>query len=124
MNKLLLVFTMIIASMTLFSCKSMLPARFDAFVASVEKNCASYSQDDWTKANDKFEKLFNEYKENRTSFNSEEQKQINAAIAKYAKLVAKSGIDEIKGIVNDITSQLPGLIEDAKSILKDLGITK
>ena len=115
---------MIIASMTLFSCKSMLPARFDAFVASVEKNCASYSQDDWAKANDKFEKLFNEYKENRTSFNSEEQKQINAAIAKYAKLVAKSGIDEIKGIVNDITSQLPGLIEDAKSILKDLGITK
>lgn len=124
MRRILLFFTMILAAMIMFSCKSTLPARFDAFVSSVEKNCSTYSQDDWTKANDKFEKLFNEYKENRTAYNSDEQKQINSAIARYAKAAAKSGIDQITSVVNDITSQLPGLIENAKSILKDLGLTK
>ena len=104
------------------SCKSMLPAQFDHFVNSVEKKCASYSPDDWAKANEKFQKLFTEYKDNRSSFSTDEKKQINAAIFKYAKLAAKSGIENIVSTVGDIASQVAPLIGETQSLLEGLGL--
>lgn len=105
------------------SCKSTLPRRFDSFVNSVEKHADSYSPEDWNKANQKFEKLFNEYKENADSYNKEQKKQMNAAIGRYVKAVAKSGLNDVIDTVNGLAGQVPSLIEGAKSILKDLGLT-
>ncbi len=105
------------------SCTSTLPGRFDRFVNSVERNYEKFSEDDWNEANAKFEKLFDEYKENRSSFNSEEKNRINSALARYAKIVAKSGFDSVVNVFDEISSQIPSLIEGAKSFLKDLGIT-
>lgn len=119
----LLIFSATLIATMLPSCKASLPGRFESFVSSVEKHSSSYSQDDWTKANDKFEQLFDEYTENRTSYNSEEKKEINSAIARYAKAAAKSGIDEITNSISEITSQIPALIEGAKSFLQELGLT-
>lgn len=120
------IFSLFLASVVLClfaSCTSTLPHRFDSFVSSVEKHYESYSEDDWNKANDKFEKLFDEYKENKSSFNSEQKKQINAALVRYGKVVAASGIQSLKDTFEDISSQIPGLIEGAKSFLRELGIT-
>lgn len=105
------------------SCTSTLPGRFERFVNSVERNYEKFSEDDWNEANAKFEKLFDEYKENRSSFNSEEKKQINDALVRYGKVVAKSGIQSISETFNEIASQIPGIIEDAKSFFHELGVT-
>lgn len=119
----ILLFAAVLTLACMTSCKSTLPRRFDAFVSSVEKHADSYSKEDWTKANEKFEKLFNEYKENADSYNKEQKQQINAAIGRYVKAVAKSGFDEIASAVNGIAGQIPSLIESAKGLLKDLGLT-
>ncbi len=113
----------VVAMACMTSCKSTLPRRFDSFVNSVEKHADSYSPEDWTKANEKFEKLFNEYKENADSYNKEQKKQMNAAIGRYVKAVAKSGVDEVVSAVNSIAGQIPSIVESAKGILKDLGLT-
>lgn len=105
------------------SCTSTLPGRFERFVNSVERNYENFSEDDWNEANAKFEKLFDEYKENRSSFNSEEKSKINSALARYAKVVAKSGIQSIGETFDEIASQIPGIIEDAKSFFHELGVT-
>ena len=120
---LLLVLSVLLMVMSFSACKSSLPKRFDSFVTSVENNYASFSEEDWTKANERFEKLFNEYKANRSSYNSEEKKIINSALARYAKVVVKSGIDDVIGVANDIYSTLPSLIDGAKSLLNELGIS-
>lgn len=101
------------------SCTSSLPNRFDSFVSSVEKHYESYSEDDWDRVSDKFEELFEEYRENRSSFNSEQKKDINDALVRYGKVVAKSGFESVVDAYNDFRSQLPMLIEDAKSVLKE-----
>ena len=88
------------------SCKDTLPARFDKFVNYVEKNCDKFSEKDWEKTNDQFEKLVNEFVENRSSYNADEQKQIRSDITKYVGLVAKSGIKTAVDAVNDIYEQL------------------
>lgn len=93
------------------------------FVSSVEKHASSYSQDDWAKANEEFQKLFDEYTENRASYGAEEKKRINSAIARYAKVAAKSGIDEIANSMVEIAVQIPSLLEEAKSFLQGLGLT-
>ncbi|MBR6417158.1 MAG: hypothetical protein IKS22_13840 [Bacteroidales bacterium] len=105
------------------SCTSTLSRRFDSFVSSVEKHCESYSPEDWTKANEKFSKLFSEYKDNRSELNSEDKKAINSAILRYAKAAAKSGLSEVKSYVDELLIQIPTIIEDAKTLLRDLGFS-
>lgn len=120
------IFSLFLASVVLClfaSCTATLPYRFDSFVSSVEKHYESYSEDDWNKANDKFEKLLEEYKENRSSLNSDQKKQINDALVRYGKVVAKSGIQSISATFNEIASQIPGIIEDAKSFFHEMGVT-
>ena len=109
--------------MAVVSCKETLPARFDRFVNYVEKHCDKFSQDDWTKANNQFSKLVDEYTNNRTSYNADEKKQINAAITKYAGLVAKSGVKTAVDAVNGLIDQIPSLLEGLGNFLKELGLS-
>lgn len=104
------------------SCTSTLPGRFDRFVSSVEKHGDSYSRDDWAKANEKFTKFVNEYKDNRSAFNSDQKKTMNSAIARYAAAAAKSGFKEIATAVDGVVSQIPDFIEGAIDFFKSLGI--
>ena len=104
------------------SCKETLPARFDRFVDYVEKRCDKFSENDWEKANKQFEKLVNEYTENRSSYNTDEQKQIRAAITKYVGLAAKSGIKTAIDSVNGLIEQIPSLLEGIGNFLRDLGL--
>ena len=114
MKKITLFLMMVALVLLAVSCKETLPKRFDSFVNKVEKNCASYSEEDWNKANDQFGKLVQEFEDNQASYNQEEQKQIRADIAKYVGLVAGSGlnaaIDAVNGFINQIPSFFDGLI--------------
>ena len=103
------------------SCKENLPARFDRLVNYVEKHCDKFSQSDWDKTNSQFSKLVDEYTENRNAYNADQRKQINSAIAKYAGLVAKSGVKSAMDVVNDLLEQIPSFFESIGNFLKDLG---
>ena len=111
-----------VAVLVFASCKETLPKRFDLFVNYVEKNCDKFSEDDWSKANARFEKLVNEYTENRSSYNVDEQKQIRSAIGKYVGLAAKSGIKTALETVNGLIDQIPSLLDGIGNFLKDLGL--
>ena len=107
MRKIAYLFCFLCLSGLFFSaCKSTLPARFESFANSVEKKYKSFSEDDWNKANDKFFKLMDEYKKNKSSYNSEQKKRINASIRKYATVAAKSGIKNVTETVNDVMSSV------------------
>lgn len=109
------------AALMMTSCKENLPARFDRLVNYVEKHCDKFSQSDWDKANSQFSKLVDEYTENRNAYNADQRKQINSAIAKYAGLVAKSGVKSAIDVVNDLLEQIPSFFESIGNFLKDLG---
>lgn len=109
------------AALMMTSCKENLPARFDRLVNYVEKYCDKFSQSDWDKANSQFSKLVDEYTENRNAYNADQRKQINSAIAKYAGLVAKSGVKSAMDVVNDLLEQIPSFFESIGNFLKDLG---
>lgn len=109
------------AALMMTSCKETLPARFDRLVNYVDKHCDKFSQSDWDKANSQFSKLVDEYTENRNAYNADQRKQINSAIAKYAGLVAKSGVKSAMDVVNDLLDQIPSFFESIGNFLKDLG---
>ena len=111
-----------VAVIAMTSCKETLPARFDKFVGYVEKRCDKFAEDDWKKANAQFEKLVDEYTQNRSSYNADQQKQIRSAITKYVGLAAKSGIKSAVDAVNGVIEQLPSLLEGIGNFLKDLGL--
>lgn len=116
------VFLIATSVLLMSSCVSSLPDRFDSFINSIEKESVSYSEKDWAKANEKFEKLFNEYKENRSSFSYEEKKRINTSIARYAKIVAKSNINVIIDSAREVYEQLPILMDGLKSFFQELSL--
>ena len=111
----------LLITMAAVSCKSTLPSRFESFVANVEKNQAEFTDDDWTKADEQFAKLKEEYEQKKESLNSEQKQAIDAAIGKYQGLRVKNGIkdlfDDIVGGVSDIASQA---VEAVGGFLKGL----
>ena len=122
MKKLLALSLMMVAAVILMtSCKETLPKRFEMFVNHVEKRCDSFSEEDWNKANAQFEKLVDEFQQNKSSYNADEQKQIRSAATKYLGLVAKSGIKSVTDAVSDILMQLPSFLENIGNFFKDLG---
>ena len=98
-----------------------LPTRMDAFVNSVERNAAEYSQEDWETANAKFTRLCDEFKEKKDSLTGEQIKQFRAAVRKYNTIVLQSGIDSINSAFGEIGKGISGAIEDIGSFLDGLG---
>lgn len=122
MRKVFLIMAILMAvTLIVSSCKETLPRRFESFVSSVEKRSDSFSEEDWAKANEKFKKLFNEYKENKSTYSSTEKKAINAAIVRYAKIVVKYKVSGVSDILAWISGQVPALAEGAGALLLELG---
>ena len=109
------------AALIFASCTQSLPKRMDAFVANVEKNADTYTEEDWDQANEKFEELCEEYKENKGSLTGDEVKQVRDAISRYTSTVVKSGVRSVKDAIEEIGNELPGLFEDLGSIFKGIG---
>lgn len=99
------------------SCTSSLVSRMDSFVGKVEKDYSTYTEKDWKKANEKFEKLYAEYKEKKDSLTSEEKKQFTSAMNRYGQIVIKSGLEDLSGTFGSI-------LESVSSLLENIGSTK
>ena len=117
---IVLILVMAAAMLVTSSCKETLPARFETFVNVVEKRCDKFSEADWQKSNEQFEKLVKEYRDNRASFNDDEKARINAAIAKYVKIVTKSGVKSAVKSLEDLGSLITPFLEGVGSFLNGL----
>lgn len=110
-----------VAALIFVSCTQPLPKRMDAFVADVEKNADTYTEEDWKVANEKFEELCEEYNANKGSLTGDEVKQVREAMSRYTSTVVKSGVRSVKDAIEEIGNELPGLFEDLGSIFKGIG---
>lgn len=103
------------------SCTASLPARFTRLADKVESKGANFTEAQWEKANARFRELVQEYKDNYDSLDSDQKKEINAAIMKYCVAVAKSGvgnaIDVMHGILEDLPDVWNGLHDCWNDIL-------
>ena len=131
----MLILTVSVALTLLESCGLRpLPERMDGFVAKVEKESASYSQEDWDAANEKFEALCEEYRQQRGSLTLDQIKQVRTAMGRYVAVAVRSGVDSVSSTIEEIGEQLPGLLqeigdavpgvlESIGNALRDLGLT-
>lgn len=95
----------------------------DSFVNSVEQSYKSYTQEDWDIAKEKFQKLKEEYKDNKDNFSEDQKKQINSAITKFNVIMAKSGFDDVIEAIEDICSKGVDKLEEAYQYVKNLTIS-
>lgn len=99
------------AALLLAACDQVvpLPTRMENFVSSVEKNAANYTREDWDKANAKFEELCSEFNEKKGKLTTDEVKQVNKAMGRYASVAFKSGLDSVGSALEEVGSFLEGL---------------
>jgi len=97
-----------------------LPDRMDAFVDSVEKNAANYTQEDWNKANEQYQAFCQEFQKKKDSLTGDEVKQFRAAMGRYASIAVKSGIDSVVSSVEEIGMSISGAFEEVGSFLEGL----
>lgn len=119
-----LIIVAIITMMSLSSCASMLPARFDALATNVERHGDNYTIHQWERKNDKFKALCHEYKEHFTEYTRSERSRIHNSMATYVKSAAKSGVVTVADTVTEIANQISELFEDAKAFFQSLGFGK
>lgn len=114
----------VIGLVSLSSCSTMLPERFESFSEGVENNAENYNLRKWERKNDKFKEMCAEYKENFTLYTLSDRRKIDNAIVKYVKAAAKTGAITITDTVSEVIEQIQGIVEDAKALWAELGFKK
>ncbi|MCR4825257.1 MAG: hypothetical protein K5849_07905, partial [Bacteroidales bacterium] len=91
------IFLMLAAAAALLfaSCTQTLPLRMNAFVAGVEKNADTYTEEDWDQANEKFQALCDEYQENKGSLTGDQVEEVRDAMSRYVAVAIKAGVDSV-----------------------------
>ena len=109
-----------LAALTLILCSwtTLLVKRFEHFVDKVEKNAATYTEEDWEKANESFSDLMKEYDEDYDKCSEEQYDRIDKCIGRYHALVVKSGADDTLKELNEVLSKVSVKV---RSILMGLG---
>ena len=113
-------FTIALAALVLVLCSwtTLLVKRFEHFVDKVEKNYATYTDEDWDKANETFSDLMKEYDEDYEKCTEEQHERIDKAIGRYHAIVVKSGAKEAVQSFNDAMGKVSTKL---KSILTGIG---
>ena len=123
-SKLVLVLSSLVLLLFVYSCVGSLPKRFESFVNQVEKNADNYTEEDWNRASDKFEKLMEAYEKQHDRLSKEDRKSIDNSIGRYRGLVLKSGIksaiDEFNDAFGELESFLKGLSSGLESLIESL----
>ena len=121
--KKILILLGIVLMMT--ACTGTLPGRFTRLADKVEAKGKEMSKEQWDKCNEKFEALIQEYSDNYDSFDRDQKKEINKAIARYGKAALMSGVSGAADAVSDILEEVPGALNDVLEgvggILEGLG---
>ena len=68
------------------SCSESLPDKIESFVCDVENNYQTYSENDWTSADERFDALCAKYEEKRPYLSPQEKRQVNDAVGRYVNI--------------------------------------
>lgn len=118
MKRLSYIITLAALTLILCSWTTLLVKRFEHFVDKVEKNAATYTEEDWEKANESFSDLMKEYDEDYDKCSEEQHDRIDKCIGRYHALVVKSGADDTLKELNEVLSKVSVKV---RSILMGLG---
>lgn len=110
--------------MSLSSCATMLPSRFDTFANNVETNSDNYNLRKWERKNAKFLNLCEQYKDNFALYSGPQRRKIHNSIATYVKTAAKSGVITVTDTVSEVTESIGNLVDEAKALFEELGLRK
>ena len=111
---------------TLFSCimLSCTPSYkrsidlLNAHIENVEKNCDSYSSEDWELANMEFEAIVAQIEANYDTMTTEEREIAMKAIGRYYGLATKRGIENAAHEIQKIFESLPSLIDGFMDVFR------
>lgn len=120
----LLFITLVVCMMSLSSCATMLPSRFDTFATNVENNSENYNLRKWERKNAKFLSLCEQYKNNFALYSGPQRRKIHSSMATYVKSAAKSGVITVNDAISEITEGIGNMVEDAKVLFEELGLKK
>ncbi|GEM_PF-1607001 len=101
------------------------PQRIDDFVVRAQVESAGYTQDDWKKSIEEYEKLIAEYEENMNSYSAEDKQRVANAVGRYHALLLDSAVkesaDSIKAMMQefaDISKLIPAYMEGFSDVFK------
>ena len=112
MKKLARIFT--VAALALFTaCAAFAgtPQKIDEFVAKTERECETYSKEDWTKTRSEYHALLDEYKNSNKTYSQQEKEQVVRAMGRYNALLIKNGIIKSSMGIQEFSALLPDFIK-------------
>ena len=125
-TRLLLSILAIALIATSCSFTASLPDRFEKFVDKVDAGASSYTEQDWNRVSQQFDKLMNQYEDSYDKLSKEDRKRINASIGRYRAIILKSGfgsvIDNLDDTLQNLSSFINELSFSVGSFLENLGV--
>ena len=114
MKKSYFLMAFVALALVAISCTSFLPNRFERFVDREEKTAPNYTEKDWQKVSDQFEKLVAQYDKVKDKLSKDDKLRIEKAIGRYNALTVKSGFDNViqkgKEIINKVGGWFDGIL--------------
>lgn len=103
MKKLLTILSMAVAILLVASCYMTSPvATLRIHVQDVEANYKHYTQEQWDDANAAYERICNEFKQQKMTLSKEERNEFRELQGRYAAVVAKGAIEGVTESVEEI----------------------
>ena len=113
-----------LAAVMMTACASSLSGEFTRLADKVAENGADYTPQQWENANDQFEDLLQEYKDNYDKIPDDEKKVINDAIGRYLTTALRCGVEDGWEQIDDFLEELPDVfsstLEGAKGFLEGI----
>ena len=86
---------------------------FESFLKETEEHYESFNQDDWEKADTRFELYSNiKYNKYRNSLSHAQNSKVNKLIGKYQALKVKANIRSASKTVGDILEQVSSVVSE------------
>lgn len=117
MKKLLTILSMAVAILLVASCYMTSPvATLRIHVQDVEANYKHYTQEQWDDANAAYERICNEFKQQKMTLSKEERNEFRELQGRYAAVVAKGAIEGVTESVEEIAVDT----QEVESFLKGM----
>ena len=115
MKKISTLLVLVLAALSVVSCKFAIVDRVNDFVNEVEANYSTYSDVDWQVATQKYDEFKVEFAKKYDRLSQAERDLINQAFGRYDAVVAKDKVEDVvnglKNTVKDAGEWLKGVVD-------------
>ena len=125
MKKIVLFLLAAVALVTLLSSDGTLVQQFEEFVNKVDKESASYTEEDWDKVSDQFDALMEVYKNEYENISRDDRELISKSIGRYRAMVVKTGAsklsEQFNKSISEMSVKLQELVGGLSSFFEEIG---